>query len=146
MAVIAAATLVAMTLSVVYEVVMRYVFGKPTSWVIDLSEYALLFCLFFATAWVLSKDAHIKMDIFLMLCPPKVVRLLALVASIIGSFSCAVFFCVAVIAVWEAYRDGDVIWRSVIVPKWLVWSAMPIGSFFLTIEFIRRAWMNAKAV
>jgi TRAP-type C4-dicarboxylate transport system permease small subunit len=144
MAVIAALTLVAITLSVVYEVVMRYVFGKPTSWVIDFSEYALLFCLFLATPWVLAKDAHIKIDVFLMLCPPKVVRVLALAASIIGSFSSAVFFCVAVIAVWDAYRDAEVIWRSVIVPKWLVWSAMPIGSFFLTIAFIRRAWMNAR--
>lgn len=144
MAVIAAVILVAITLSVVLEVVMRYVFGRPTSWVIDFSEYALLFCLFFATPWVLARDAHIKIDIFLMLCPPKVVRALALAASIIGSISCAVFFCVAMIVVWEAYRDAEVIWRSVIVPKWLVWSAMPIGSLFLTIEFFRRAWMNAR--
>ena len=144
MAVIAAATLAAVTLSVVYEVVMRYAFGKPTSWVIDFSEYALLACLFFSTAWVLSRDAHIKIDIFLMLFPPQVVRVLALMASVIGAFSSAVFLCVAAIVVWEAYRDSEVIWRSVIVPKWLVWSPMPIGSFFLTIQFIRRAWMDVR--
>ena len=139
MAVIAALTLVAITLSVVFEVVMRYAFGKPTSWAVDFSEYALLFCLFLATPWVLARDAHIKIDIFVVLCPPKVVRILDLIASLIGSFSCAVFCWVAVVAVWEAYRDSEVIWRSMIVPKWLVWSAMPIGSFLLTIQFIRRA-------
>ena len=144
MAVVAAATLVAVTLSVVYEVVARYVFGRPTSWAIDFSEYALLVCLFYATAGVLAQDAHIRIDIFIVLCPPKLVRMLNLVASVIGSFSCAVFCCVAVIAVWEAYRDAEVIWRSIIVPKWLVWSAMPIGSFLLTIQFIRRACADVR--
>ena len=144
MAVIAAAVLAAVTLSVVYEVVARYAFGKPTSWAVDLSEYALLVCLFYSTAWVLARDAHIKIDIFVVLCPPKVVRVLTLMASVIGAFSCAVFCCVAMIVVWEAYRDAEVIWHSLIVPKWVVWSAMPIGSLLLTIQFIRRAWANAR--
>ena len=139
LAAVAAAVLVAITLSVVYEVVARYGFGRPTSWAIDFSEYALLVCVFYATAWVLAQDAHIKIDIFVVLCPPKVVRILDLIASLIGSFSCAVFCWMAVVAVWEAYRDSEVIWRSMIVPKWLVWSAMPIGSFLLTIQFVRRA-------
>jgi TRAP-type C4-dicarboxylate transport system permease small subunit len=144
MAVVAAVTLAAVTLSVVYEVVARYAFGSPTSWAIDFSEYALLVCLFYSTAWVLAQDAHIKIDIFVMLCPPNVVRKLDLIASLIGSFSCAVFCCVAVVAVWEAYRDSEVIWRSIILPKWLVWSAMPIGSFLLTIQFIRRACTDVR--
>ena len=144
MAVSAAVMLVAVTLSVVYEVVMRYAFGRPTSWAIDFSEYALLFCLFFSTAWVLASDEHIRIDIFLSLFPPKAVRVLALSASVIGSFSSAVFFCAAAIVVWEAYRDSEVIWRSIIVPKWLVWSAMPIGSLFLTVQFIRRACKHAR--
>jgi C4-dicarboxylate transporter DctQ subunit len=144
LAAVAAAVLVAITLSVVYEVVARYIFGRPTSWAIDFSEYALLVCVFYATAWVLAEDAHIKIDVFVSLCPPKLVRALALAASIIGAFSCAVFCCVALLVVWEAYRDAEVIWRSTIVPKWLVWSAMPLGGFLLTIQFIRRAVANAR--
>jgi len=144
MAVIAAAALAAVALSVVYEVVMRYAFGRPTSWVIDFSEYALIGCLFFATAWVLTQEAHIKIDIVMMMSPPKVVRVLTLIASVIGSFACAVFCVVSVIAVWEAFRDGEVIWRSIIVPKWLVFAAMPIGSFMLTVAFVRRSWTNAR--
>src|SRR5439155_21086913 len=88
LAAVAAAVLVAITFSVVYEVVARYGFGRPTSWAIDFSEYALLVCVFYATAWLLAQDAHIKIDIFVVLCPPKVVRILDLIASLIGSFSC----------------------------------------------------------
>jgi TRAP-type C4-dicarboxylate transport system permease small subunit len=144
LAVFAAAVLAAITLSVVYEVVARYAFARPTSWAIDFSEYALLVCVFFATAWVLAEDAHIKIDVFVSLCPPKVMRAAALVASVVGAFSCAVFCGVAAYAVWEAYRDGEVIWRSTIVPKWLVWSAMPVGSLLLTIQFVRRAVTNFR--
>ena len=146
MAVLAAATLVAVTLSIVYEVVSRYAFGKPTTWAIDFSEYALLVCLFFASAWVLANDAHIKIDIFVSLLPAKAVLMFTLGGSLIGVFSCAVFFIVATIAVWEAYRDGDVIWHSVIVSKWIVWSPMPIGALLLTLQFARRAWANVKAL
>lgn len=146
MAVIAAGTLVAVTLSVVYEVVSRYLFGKPTTWAIDFSEYALLVCVFFAAAWVLAEDSHIRIDIFVSYLPPKAVRVLGLAASAIGAFSCAVFFCVATAAVWNAYHDGDVIWHSVIVKKWIVWSPMPIGALLLTIQFLRRVRREAKAL
>jgi TRAP-type mannitol/chloroaromatic compound transport system permease small subunit len=51
-----------LTLGTSYEVFMRYVLGKPTSWAYDLSYmfYGALFMM--AGAYTLSKNAHVRGD------------------------------------------------------------------------------------
>ena len=54
-----AATLifVAMMLVVCAEVLLRYGFNSPISWVVEISEYALLWITFLGAAWVLRAAA-----------------------------------------------------------------------------------------
>jgi TRAP-type mannitol/chloroaromatic compound transport system permease small subunit len=53
---------VMLTLGTSYEVFMRYVLGKPTSWAYDMSYmfYGALFMM--AGAYTLSKNAHVRGD------------------------------------------------------------------------------------
>ena len=43
-------------LSVCLEVFLRYFLNRPQVWVIELSEYALLYITFLSAAWVLKSD------------------------------------------------------------------------------------------
>jgi len=54
--------IVMLTLGTSYEVFMRYVLGKPTSWAYDMSYmfYGALFMM--AGAYTLSKNAHVRGD------------------------------------------------------------------------------------
>jgi len=47
-----------------YDVVMRYVFNSPTTWVLEISEYMLVFLAIAGVADVQRKKTHIKMDFF----------------------------------------------------------------------------------
>ena len=47
-----------------YDVVMRYVFNSPTAWVLEISEYMLVFLAIGGAADVQRKKMHIKMDFF----------------------------------------------------------------------------------
>lgn len=61
-----------MTFGVAYEVVVRYVFVSPTSWSFDLSYlmYGALFMM--AGAYTLSRDGHVRADVFYRLWPVRV--------------------------------------------------------------------------
>ena len=43
-----------MALAISYEVTMRYFFNEPTVWVMDFSEYALIYSTFMAAPWLLK--------------------------------------------------------------------------------------------
>ena len=60
-----------MTLGVSYEVFVRYVLGAPTVWAFDISYmmYGTLFML--GGAYTLSRDAHVRADIFFRLMSPR---------------------------------------------------------------------------
>jgi TRAP-type mannitol/chloroaromatic compound transport system permease small subunit len=57
-------SIMVMTLGVSYEVFVRYVVGRPTVWAFDVSYmmYGTLFML--GGAYTLSRDAHVRADIF----------------------------------------------------------------------------------
>jgi TRAP-type C4-dicarboxylate transport system permease small subunit len=143
-AVVAAASVAFMAVSVDFEVVSRYFFNHPTKWVIDFTEYALLYILFLSTAWVLSKENHITVDILLTFCPLKVRRVLNVIASLIGAMASGIFFWASTVVTWQTYKSSEVLWHSVIFPKWPIWVVMPVGSLLLTVQFLRRSWSFAK--
>jgi TRAP-type mannitol/chloroaromatic compound transport system permease small subunit len=60
-----------MTLGVSYEVFVRYVLRAPTVWAFDISYmmYGTLFML--GGAYTLSRDAHVRADIFFRLMSPR---------------------------------------------------------------------------
>lgn len=61
-----------MTLGTTYEMVMRKVFNNPTDWAFDMSYimYGALFMM--AGAYGLSRDSHVRGDVFYRLWPTRV--------------------------------------------------------------------------
>ena len=144
LAVVAAVITLYLVLSVDFEVIMRYVFNRPTRWVVDFTEYALVYILFLAMAWALSREGHVKVDILLSMLPARKQRMLNIITSVAGAVGCAVFFWVTMWMTLDAFREGILLLRATIVPRGPIWMVMPIGSFFLTIQFVRRAWVFAR--
>ncbi len=75
-----------MSIGIGYEVVMRYVFGAPTTWAFDLSYimYGSLFMM--AGAYTLSRDGHVRGDVFYRTWSPKTQAGLELVLYFIFFF------------------------------------------------------------
>jgi TRAP-type mannitol/chloroaromatic compound transport system permease small subunit len=63
--------IVVLTVGVSYEVFVRYVLRDPTSWAFDLSYilYGALFLM--AGPYALSRNAHVRGDVFFRLWPPR---------------------------------------------------------------------------
>jgi TRAP-type C4-dicarboxylate transport system permease small subunit len=120
-----------------YDVFMRYVFIKPTSWANDFVEYALLYSTFLSAAWLARNDWHIKLTGVYDLFGDKT-RLA------IDIFNTALIFAVLVFFFWyaltdtlNAYQRGILIVRPITVDKWIIQMAMPIGYFALLVVLLR---------
>ena len=121
-----------------YLVVMRYIFLRPPAWIIELSEYMLLYITFFGAAWLLKRNGHVNVDILFFFLPGSWQRALNVITSALGTISC---FVLAGIGTWvtaDNYARGLYSIQTLSVPKWILLAVIPLGSFLLFIQFLRR--------
>lgn len=52
-----------MTLSIFYNVFMRYIFNKPTLWAEEINGYMIILVTCFGAAELIKRDAHIKLSV-----------------------------------------------------------------------------------
>ena len=57
-------------IAMVYEIVMRY-FGAPTTWVVEISGYSMIWFAFFSAAYGLHVGSHIQVDILILRLSPR---------------------------------------------------------------------------
>jgi len=57
---LAGIVLLFITFSISVDVFLRYVFGKPTIWITEVSTYLFLYVIYLGTAYALQEDMHIK--------------------------------------------------------------------------------------
>lgn len=136
----AVAILVALVCAVTFEVVMRYAFNKPTRWVVEFSEYSLLYLAFLGGAWVLKEEGHVKVELLIEVLPMRVRETLHFITSLVGAGVCGLFFWVSTAYVMEIFGTGEVLFKSVQVKKWMIMAIIPPGLLLLTLQFIRRAF------
>ena len=129
--------LVAVTLSVCLEVLMRYGFNSPLVWVVELSEYALLWITFLGTAWALKTGAHVRVDIFLGLFSQAWRRRFGMLSSVLGIGISLVLVVWGVVATWDKILSGAYKATVLEFPGWIVVVFIPVGSLFLLIRFLR---------
>jgi TRAP-type mannitol/chloroaromatic compound transport system permease small subunit len=130
--------IIILTFGTSYEVFVRYALRDPTSWAFDMSYimYGALFLM--AGAYALSRNAHVRGDVFYRLWPQRVQASVELVLYFL-------FFFPGVIALmyagWgyghESWRIQEVSVNSPVgVPIWQLKLMIPFAGFFLTLQGI----------
>jgi TRAP-type C4-dicarboxylate transport system permease small subunit len=126
---------VAVTLVVCAEVLLRYGFNRPITWVVEISEYALLWMTFLGTSWVLRNGGHVRVDILLQFLSVPALRVCGLASSLLGALTTLVLFVFGVDATWTAYMRGAFKPTGTDVPTWIVLIVIPLGSLLLFFRF-----------
>ena len=140
MAALAGVILVFITAAVCYTIGMRYLFTKTTIWIMQTTEYALLWIVFLATTWLLREGGHITTDLIYAHLNEKAKRYLDCTMFVIGGLVCAFMVFFGMDYVRECIVKGVTDVRAVTVPKWIIFIIIPVGSIFLTLQFFRMAW------
>jgi len=140
LAAIAGIILVFICIAVCYTIGMRYLFSKTTIWVMQTTEYALLWILFFGTTWLLREGGHITTDIIHSHLNENVRKWLDTIMFIASGIACAVICYYGIKHMYECIVNNITDVRAVTIPKWMIFWVVPFGSGLLTIQFFRMAW------
>jgi C4-dicarboxylate transporter DctQ subunit len=140
LAALAGLILVFIVTAVCYTVARRYLFTQTTIWITQTTEYALLWIVFLATAWLLREGGHITTDILTFQLPAKPRRMLEGLMMIVGGLACGLLLYLGLEHTRECLAGGVTDVRAVTVPKAAVFIVIPLGSLLLTIQFFRMAW------
>jgi C4-dicarboxylate transporter DctQ subunit len=146
LAVLAGVILLFITAAVCYTIGMRYLFTKTTIWLMQTTEYALLWIVFLATAWLLREGGHITTDVIYVHLDEKSKLHLDFITSVIGGLACAFMLFFGIQHVYDCIVNGVTDVRAITVPKADVFMIIPIGSLCLTIQFFRTAWSKLSDI
>ena len=129
-----------MMLGVSVDVFMRYFLNRPIFWMIEITQYAMVFILYLGTAWLLKQDGHVVMDVLINRLSQRSRNLTNIVTSIIGAIVCLIITWYGVKVNWD-YIQTDYLYSATLeIPAFLLQAIVPLGVFLLFIQFLRRAY------
>ena len=126
-------------LAVNSDIVMRYFLNNPSKWVTEVSEYAILWMTFFASAWVLKNEKHVVMDIILIRVRPGIRNTINMVTSLFGAALCLIVTWYGIVVTLDLFQRKVLLSSSIDPMAYPLFTIIPIGSFLLAIQFIIRA-------
>jgi TRAP-type C4-dicarboxylate transport system permease small subunit len=133
-------------LSVCLEVFLRYFLNRPQVWVIELSEYALLYITFLGAAWVLRSDGHVTVDLFTSLMSSKT-RFFCTFASFFVCFMVSLVLVVYGIRVtWGHFSQGIYNPTILEMPKAAILVVIPLGGITLLIQSVRSVLKSLRSI
>lgn len=119
------------------DVIMRYVFNSPLSWVFDIiSMYLLPGCYFLAFSYALRTGNHLKVDYFKDKFPLKFRKIFLFIFGMMAFLIFAYITYTYALESYSAWKDNEIIYGSV---NWLVWPSdfiIAISSFAFSFRLI----------
>ncbi|MBW7996217.1 MAG: TRAP transporter small permease [Candidatus Glassbacteria bacterium] len=131
--------MLAMTLTVIWQVFTRFVLRDPSSWTEELAIFLLIWIGLLGSAVALHRGAHLGIDIVVARMSERWARLTAIFV-----FCCVIFFAMSVFFFGGIKMVAVVLMTNQISPALgirmgYVYLALPISGFFITmyaVEFI----------
>lgn len=135
-AILGAALLFFIATIICFEVTARALGGASRLWVIEVSEYALLFITFLGAPYLLEKNAHVLIDLVYNKFSGKIRMFVQILNSGIGFVCCAILTVVGVLVVIEQFSLGV---REVTVMRptsWWITASLPLGAGLMSVQFL----------
>ena len=140
-----AGLIVAMMLSIIYDVTARLFFRAPTIWVIDLNEYALVYITFLPAAWILMRDGHIRVELVYERLRPRAQRAVRTATDLLGLLYCVVLAWHSWSTAWDAWVNDYRFSTALTFPRFPVLVVIPLGAAWLALAFVARLCVRASA-
>ena len=122
--------------SVCLEIIMRYFLNRPLFWVVELTEYGLLYVSFLGAAWLLRQGGHVQVDVLVDILNDRWRKRCAVFSSAIGLAVSTILTVFGVIATIDHLVRGMYKPTVLEFPTGVVLIAVPLGSFFLSVRFL----------
>jgi len=123
---------------VTYEVIMRYFFRAPTTWVLEISINLCLASVFLAGGYALRENSHIQVDVLTRRFSRSNQILLELICGVLIFIYCFVLTWKGLEIAYHSFRLNEVSPTVLNIPVAIPRSLVPIGGLLLLIELLRQ--------
>ena len=122
-------------LVILQDVVRRYVLNDPSSWVLDVCSFMLVYAFFLALAPTLEAGGHVSVDLFNQMLPRRLQGGIFILGGLLTFAFGVVLFITLLGETLEAFADDNIFPASTIAMKMkFIWMIGPVGAaqFILT--------------
>lgn len=134
--------ILAVTLLVSAETVLRYFWNISFAGTNELTEYALLWLTLAGATWVLRQDMHLRIDVLSLFLNNRQKIRLEMLCNIVCIIVVLLVFFFGFREVMVEYVARGYMYSVLELPKALVMAIIPIGFFMLAYEFAKRIYRN----
>lgn len=138
LAAVAALLLLAMVALVTADIVLRNTLGTGFAWSNEVTEYALYIITLLTAPWLLRRGQHVRIDMMLVLVPPRLAWMMEAAADIIGLAASLVLLWYGTIMTAQSARLGSLTIKNLVFPEWWLLWPLPVCFALLALEFIFR--------
>ncbi len=137
LAVVAGAMVASVFLAIVHDVALRSTGFHPPAWTSALTEYALLYMTMLGAPWLVRTRGHVFVDSIARRFGPALRQRVEAGVYGLCILICLVLSYYAIDQGLAAAARGEEDWRSIVMPRWVLFAAMPIGFIPCALEFLR---------
>ncbi|GAB6144776.1 TRAP transporter small permease [Desulfocicer niacini] len=146
MAFIAGLFSIAIMVLICYLVIMRYIFSSPPAWILEICEYLLIYITFLSATWLLRKNGHVRVDLFLSWLSEYKQKVMRVFTSVVGGLSCAILTWFSLMVTLDNFSRNILSIQTLSIPKWILYAIIPIGALLMTLEFFRQAFTKFQLI
>jgi TRAP-type C4-dicarboxylate transport system permease small subunit len=134
-AVAAGAIIAAIAIAIAVDVALRSCCTSAIHGLTDMTEHGIAAATFLAAPWVLMKNAHVAVDLMVMMLPTRARLRLDLVMNLVGAAVSATFSWYLLQALTIAMQRGSMVRGIIVVPEWMTFAAPAACTLLLAIGF-----------
>jgi len=135
---VAGGLLMFVTIGTCVDVLLRYSFNRPISWMLELTEYAMLYIPFLGAAFVLKEDGHIRIDLVITFLSERSRGWLNVGTSFVGGVVMLTYTWFGAQVTLDYFKRGVPSLESLKTPMFLILMIIPIGGLLFSIQFFRQ--------
>ena len=138
LAAVAALTLLAMVALVTADIVLRNTLGTGFAWSNEVTEYALYLITLLTAPWLLRRGQHVRIDMALVLVPPRLAWAMEATADILGLAASLVLVWYGATMTLQSARLSSLTIKNLVFPEWWLLWPLPVCFALLALEFVFR--------
>jgi TRAP-type C4-dicarboxylate transport system permease small subunit len=135
---IAALLLLAMVALTTADIVMRNTLRAGFPWANEVTEYTLYLTTLLTAPWLLRRGQHVRIDMLLVLVPPRVAWLFEAAADLVGLTASLGLVWYGTIMTLQSARLGSLTIKNLVFPEWWLLAPLPLCFVLLGLEFVLR--------
>jgi TRAP-type C4-dicarboxylate transport system permease small subunit len=134
--IITGAMLIFLTLMIVLDVSLRFLFNSPLPASAETTELIMPYIAFGALAYTLGIGSHVRISLLTERTSEKVQRFFEILASLVGFLFCLMLTYKGWLFFWESFVIREEMLAIIKLPWWFGKFSLPLGFFFMTLRFL----------